>query len=97
MSIDSIDSIMTQRTPKCHEMMKVACRYWRLLEAALKHSWNDREEKLNNRAIPGKFISVPPIMGASDICDSLTLDWENSTKTFRTCMIQKPRAGKSLA
>jgi len=96
MSIDSIDSVMSPRTPKCHKIMKVACQYWRLLEATLKKSWNDRAEKLNNRSVPGKFISVPSIIDASDICDIITLYWANLVKTFRICMIWKPRAGDSL-
>jgi len=67
-----------------------------IVTGCFKKSWNDRAENLNNRAIPDKFISVPPIINASDICDSLTLNWENLTKIFRTCMILKPRAGDSL-
>ena len=86
---------MTPRFRKFYEVMRVAYQHWRPLDVDLIQSWNNNPKYLNVCPILGKFSSLPVMIDSSDICESLTLDWENLTKILWACIIRKPRGGES--
>ena len=93
--IISLDSTLTIATPKCHEIIRVAAKHWRRMTDQLRKCWRNRATKLNIRPIPGRFDRVPDDIEDSihdDICASLTLDWENITKQFKSCMVRIPNS-----
>ena len=82
----SVDSVMTPRSPKHYEVMKVACNRWKSMRRDLVESWKERAARLNMLPIPGKFKEIPDPLNTTSLEDniktSLTLDWAAVVKFF---------------
>ena len=95
----SVDSVMTPRSPKCYEVMKVACNRWKSMSRDLVGSWKERAARLNMLPIQGKFNDIPYELNTTSLEDniktSLTLDWAAVVKFFRNFLIRKSRNGES--
>lgn len=105
-SVDSTNTLYTGKVGH-RDALKIACHNWSTsLSAEIKEAWKKRANMLNLLPIHGNFEKVPAAIGgrtdenANDelelnIVRSLSIEWHNTFKIFKQCIMREPKASLS--
>ena len=95
-SVLSFDSTDTPPDIKVWQVMQLAFSHWRKLPVAAIQSWKKRARWLNGMPLAGRFVRVPASIShggtlQTNVCQSLTCDWERTVRILRNSVMRKPK------
>ena len=95
----SVDSVMTPRTVKIYEILKVGSIRWRDLPIEIIIAWKERAAALNRLPINGKLKRIPLVYKLpslnNNVVESVQHDWCYVGSLFRSAIMRKPKGGES--
>ena len=102
--IDSTDSILTEKIPTV-AVYRFTCVKWRYnIPTEIKNAWSKRAKKLNNRKVPGKFVTIPWNKNhkkgnnnsvKEKVLESLSFEWDIIVSFSQNCITRQPRRSLS--
>ena len=95
----SVDSVMTPRGVKSHEILKVASFHWRDFPIVIKITWKKRAVALNRLPVNRKLKRIPQVYKIpslnNNVMESVKHDWCYVVSLFWSAIMRKPRGGES--